>query len=77
MPGNYPEESMQHSEHRENLKSRIYKVYIKMEEALRSVSCNRTCMYLLLAYLMVTGNKELEIAEGGFMVRFSVLIMDR
>ena len=33
-----------------------------MEEALRSISYNRTCMYLLLAYLMVAGNNELEIA---------------
>jgi len=62
-PGNYPEESIQHSEHGDSLKSRIYKVYIKMEGALRSISCNRTCMYLLLAYLMVAGNNELEIAE--------------
>ena len=36
-----------------------------MEEALRSISCHSTCMYLLLAYLMVAGNNELEIAEGG------------
>jgi len=55
-PGNYPEESIQHSEHGKSLKSRIYKVYIKMKEALRSVSYNRTCMCLLLAYLMVAGN---------------------
>jgi hypothetical protein len=44
---------------------RLCKVYIKMEEALRIMSCNRTCMYLLLAFWMVAGNNELEIAEGG------------
>jgi hypothetical protein len=43
---------------------RLCKVYIKMEEAVRNMSCNRTCMYLLLAFLMVAGNSELKIAEG-------------
>ena len=64
MPENYAEESIQHSEHGKSFKSRMYKVYIKMEDALRSISCNKTCMYILLAYLMVAGNNELEIAEG-------------
>ena len=82
VPGNYPEESIQHSEHGESLNSRIYKVYIKMEDALRSISCNRTCMYLLLAFLMVAGNNELEIAEGGSYGQIqctvsAFLIMDR
>jgi hypothetical protein len=27
-PGNYPEESMQHSQHGESLKSRVHKIYL-------------------------------------------------
>jgi hypothetical protein len=65
-PGNYPEESIQHSEIGENLKSRIF------HTCLIQSHCTRTCeftykIYLLLQYiqlhLAVISNEVTEITD--------------
>jgi hypothetical protein len=43
----------------------VCEAYTRMGDAVRNTCCSRTCVYLLLLYLMAVVNHELEIAEGG------------
>jgi len=45
MPGNYPEESIQHSEHSESLKSRICTVVFRILNCVGSQGFNQACAY--------------------------------
>ena len=61
-PGNYPEESIQHTEHGESLKSRIYRLYLShkinrplsaLEERCFLWGTNLFIFYLLLLLLLL------------------------
>jgi hypothetical protein len=53
-PGNYPDKSIQHSQHSESLKSRIHGVLLKISSTLLTGRIKHSNLYLNINYILAS-----------------------